>query len=274
MSTLLIADVGWQRQHVERLESAGQSPATIRARLRVLNTFTNQLDRPFETATRDEITSWLATPAWSRATRSIYRYHLRALFGWLHAEGLINQNPAAGLPRVRVPRARGARLTSGDVAQILARARAPYQGYFRLAAYGGLRCEEIVRLYREDITEESILVWGKGAKPRPVPTHPMVWEWACARGPGRIYHLDGPEPIDQAKKLSRGASQYLDRIGFKSARMHLLRHWFATEIYRRTRDLRAVQELLGHSSIATTERYIDLNDEERRLAVLALPVAA
>lgn len=51
--------------------------------------------------------------------------------------------------------------------------------------------------------------------------------------------------------------------------MHTLRHRFATRAYRGTRNIRAVQELLGHSSIATTQIYTAVDDEEMRAAMLA-----
>jgi integrase len=51
--------------------------------------------------------------------------------------------------------------------------------------------------------------------------------------------------------------------------MHTLRHRFATRAYRGTRNLRAVQVLLGHASIATTERYLSVDDSEIRAAAMA-----
>ncbi len=55
------------------------------------------------------------------------------------------------------------------------------------------------------------------------------------------------------------------------ATAHQLRHWFATEVYRRTSDLRLVQELLGHSDISTTALYVKLSPSPASVhAVLAL----
>jgi site-specific recombinase XerC len=51
--------------------------------------------------------------------------------------------------------------------------------------------------------------------------------------------------------------------------MHTLRHRFGTRAYRGSRNLRAVQELLGHASIATTERYTAIDDDEIRAAAMA-----
>jgi site-specific recombinase XerD len=51
--------------------------------------------------------------------------------------------------------------------------------------------------------------------------------------------------------------------------MHTLRHRFASKAYRGTRNLRAVQQLLGHATIATTERYTAVDDDEMRAAAMA-----
>jgi integrase/recombinase XerC len=51
--------------------------------------------------------------------------------------------------------------------------------------------------------------------------------------------------------------------------MHTLRHRFASRAFRGSRNLRAVQVLMGHSSIATTERYLAVDDDEVRAAMLA-----
>jgi site-specific recombinase XerC len=52
--------------------------------------------------------------------------------------------------------------------------------------------------------------------------------------------------------------------------MHQLRHRFASRAYRGTRNLRAVQELLGHANVSITERYTQVDDEERRAAMMAV----
>jgi len=50
--------------------------------------------------------------------------------------------------------------------------------------------------------------------------------------------------------------------------LHMLRHRFATRAYRATRNIRAVQRMLGHSSLAITERYLECDDDEMRAAML------
>lgn len=224
--------------------------------------------------TTQRLASWLARPGLSRATRAVYRFHLQAWCRWKFTVGLVDEDPAIGLPRIRVPKAPPRPVTTTVLAQILRRAGPPYRTYFALAAYAGLRCLEVVTLDREDVTEETMWIRGKGDKVREVPTHPVVWRLVEPLSHGRIWHLPGYEPHVASHKLSMYGSRQLTRLGFPDVTMHMLRHWCGSETYRRSRNLRATQELLGHASIATTERYTQVSSEERRLAVHALPAVA
>lgn len=224
--------------------------------------------------TTNRLASWLARPGLSRATRSIYLFHLQTWCRWMCATGFAEHDPAADLPRIRVPKGPPRPVPWPVIGQILDRSKSPYRTYFALASFDGLRCMEIVTLYREDITEQSMLVHGKGDKVREVPTHPYVWQLVEPLPAGAVFHLGPYEPHVAAHKLSMYGSRVLTKLGFRGVTMHRLRHTFATETYRRSRNIRAVQHLLGHASVATTERYTEVSDEERRLAVNALPAVA
>jgi len=63
------------------------------------------------------------------------------------------------------------------------------------------------------------------------------------------------------------------KAGVRGTSMHKLRHRFATQAYDKTRDLVAVQELLGHSDVGTTRRYVEMNRDRMAAAVASLPVA-
>jgi integrase/recombinase XerC len=258
-------------EHVERLRAAGQSPKTIEARIAVITRFSVSLGSDPSHATTQQLATWLARSGWSRGTRQIYRYHLRAYYGWLAAAGLIPADPSEPLLRIRAPHGPPRPVTDAVLSEILARARDPYLRYFVLAAYAGLRCQEVVTLEREDVDQDRLLVRGKGDKVRLVPTHPLVWQHIGGLPLGPIYHLGPYAPHVAAHKLSCHASQVLTRLGHQQVTMHRLRHWFGSRTYQLTRNLRATQELLGHSSVATTQRYTQVSDEERRLAVNALP---
>jgi integrase/recombinase XerC len=136
-----------------------------------------------------------------------------------------------------------------------------------LAASAGLRCCEIAVVHTDDVSQEAdgwvLQVHGKGAKVRVIP---VMTELATAllRG-GRGYVFPG----DIEGHLSSG---YVSKLVSRSLpggwTAHTLRHRFASTAYSVDSDLRAVQELLGHASIATTQIYVKVPDDAKRRAVV------
>ena len=146
--------------------------------------------------------------------------------------------------------------------------------------YGcGLRISEALGLKRKDIDgkRDVITVTGKGNKTRMVPLLPQVANLVAAYVAICPYDLppDGPlfvgakggplspRIIQLAVARLRGALGLPD-----SATPHALRHSFATHLLARGGDLRAIQELLGHASLSTTQVYTEV-DAERLLDVYA-----
>lgn len=136
-----------------------------------------------------------------------------------------------------------------------------------LAARGGLRRGEIAQLRREDLFQDlvgwSIRVTGKGGKRRDVPLHDEVSALirACDEGwlfPGPQGHLT---PHHLGKLITRA-------LGGEHT-THTLRHRYATTTYAASKDLLAVQTLLGHSKPETTRGYVQLDAESLRAAALA-----
>jgi integrase/recombinase XerC len=144
--------------------------------------------------------------------------------------------------------------------------------------YGsGLRISEALGLRRSDFgngTRETITVVGKGRKQRMVPVLPQVQQLIadylalCPHDPGADAPLFvgakggplSPRVIQLAMARLRGA------LGLpETATPHALRHSFATHLLARGGDLRSIQELLGHASLATTQIYTEV-DAERLIA--------
>lgn len=139
--------------------------------------------------------------------------------------------------------------------------------------YGcGLRISEALDLNQSQVPRgETMTVLGKGGKQRLVPVLPAVRKAVedyiarCPYQPG----LDGPLFIGaRGKRLSPSMAQKNMRVlrGYlglpETATPHALRHSFATHLLASGGDLRAIQELLGHASLSTTQRYTDVNVEQ------------
>jgi integrase/recombinase XerC len=196
---------------------------------------------------------------------------LRTFFRYLCREGVLQRNPARALLSPRTERRIPSHLEEGEVGQLLdlpgddaasIRARAALE----LLYATGLRCAELVSLDLPEVDLEArmLRVVGKGRKERVVPFGSKARDAIRAYLPIRSAH----EPRSEALFVNRNGGRLTDRsIRALLARRvrqvalahhvspHTLRHSFATHLLERGADLRAIQELLGHASLSTTQRY-------------------
>lgn len=143
---------------------------------------------------------------------------------------------------------------------------------FTLLYACGLRINEALALNIADLPRDGFLrVMGKGRKERQVPVLPIVnttlnaYREQCpiAETPGRPLFLG-----ERGKRMNQGIAQKsLRDVRFElnlpeTATPHALRHSFATHLLENGANLREIQELLGHSSLSTTQRYTEINAEE------------
>ncbi|ABI55420.1 tyrosine recombinase XerC [Alkalilimnicola ehrlichii MLHE-1] len=202
---------------------------------------------------------------------------LRSLFRYLVREGRLTGNPAEGVAAPRRPRRLPGVLSPDEAARLLEgspeddplalRDRALYE----LIYSSGLRLAEAVGLDlgRLDLTEGLVEVVGKGAKTRRVPVGGKAREalqaWLAVRP--ALAGADEPAVFvsQRGGRLSaRSVQARLARLATLSGvgrpvHPHMLRHSFASHLLESSGDLRAVQELLGHADIATTQVYTHLD---------------
>ncbi len=215
---------------------------------------------------------------------------LRALFASQREHGLIAQNPA---DLVSTPR-RGSRLprvlSANEASRLLDSipASSPLElrdrAMFELAYSSGLRAEELVTLRLGDVDHdgEQLRVEGKGRKTRVVP----AGEPAMAalrdyldRARPALAPAPGSDPGEQALFLSRSGRKlstsdvrrrmrrWTQRAGTAGeATPHSLRHSFATHLLDGGADLRAIQEMLGHASVSSTQIYTRVESARLRSA--------
>jgi len=154
-----------------------------------------------------------------------------------------------------------------------------------LMLYAGLRRSEVCRLdWRAvDLGNATLtVVLGKGRKSRAIPLHSRIMRVLLTipenerRGP--VLKLLRASDADRAQKrhisdktLMHTFDRWLrDDYGLEIS-PHMLRHSFAVELLRAGADLRSIQALLGHASLATTERYLALDLSDRQRAIQKLP---
>jgi integrase/recombinase XerC len=136
--------------------------------------------------------------------------------------------------------------------------------------YGcGLRISEALSLKRSDAPlPESLRILGKGSKTRIVPVLPAVREATEAYLAEVPFALGPDEPLFRAKRGGPLSPRHVQatvqnlrgRLGLPpSATPHALRHSFATHLLGAGADLRSIQELLGHASLSTTQRYTQVD---------------
>lgn len=196
------------------------------------------------------------------ATLYVYVGHLRAFYGWAIQNGRCRRNPTLGAPTPRRPRYLPRPIAEGDLQLAIATAEPRVRMVLALAGLAGLRAVEIARLRREDVLDNhlprSLLVQGKGDKPRAVPLSECLLEELRAyglppRGPVIRRHDDQHGHVSPSL-VSTVANTHLHAMGFPDT-LHSLRHRTGTALYRNTRDIRFVQEVLGHASPSTTAIY-------------------
>jgi integrase/recombinase XerD len=217
------------------------------------------------------VATYLATPGWSASTRATYFGHLVGFYRW--AEGMhLDYNPMERLRRPQAPRGAPRPIARKDLDLLLTIAPDWLQFAALIASKQGLRCKEIAGVGREDITEEwTFINEAKGGRAEKVPTDPEVWTQVQDYPLGSVIeHLGG---VADAQWVSNTASGYMRRVLKLKGEtgLHACRHWYATELRRAGHDLFVIQRLMRHRSTQSTQVYVDVQDEERRLAVASLP---
>jgi integrase/recombinase XerD len=262
----------------------GRAPATIAAYRRDLRALVASLSSrgaELESATTADLEVCLAAARHGLAASSVARLAatIHGLYGFLLREGALTVDPSASLATHRATAKLPLVLNEAQVAALLASPAtdAPVDVRDRAVLeclYGtGVRVSELVGLDLGDVDfeEELLRVTGKGAKQRLVPlgrdaaTALRAWlgpprsTWLAAarnQGDGRAVFCNR-----RGRRLSRQGvdlvvRRHARRAGLPaSTSAHTLRHSCATHMLERGADVRVIQELLGHASVATTQRY-------------------
>jgi integrase len=268
------------------LAAAGQRDATLKLRRSHLTTMARGLGHPPEAVTGELLVGWFGQQKhWTPETRKGYRSAARGFFSWAYRTGRVPTWIGDELPKVRQPQGVPRPVPDEAFRGALAVADARTALMLRLAAEAGLRRAEVARVHTRDVVETvdgwSLLVHGKGGKQRVVPLSAelagLIRRGAIGHSPelgafgrgaeGWLFPEGGYGTVRGRGHVSpEWVGTVVSRVLPEGYTMHKLRTRFATRAYRGSRNLRAVQQLLGHQSIATTERYVATDDDEIRAA--------
>jgi integrase/recombinase XerD len=301
------SDRVWVETFLEaQAAEAGAARNTVLAYGRDLSDFLDWMEHRNLTlagADRDTVESYLIgcdAQGLSRATRARRLSSIRQLFRFAYEEGWRSDNPAIRISgpgrQPRLPKT----LSVAEVDALLEAARdqgrsldeqARNRCLMEVLYATGMRVSELVSLpvaaARGD--PRMLLIRGKGDKERMVPLSPpareALAEWLARRDAAEEdARLKRRQPVSRFLFPSSGKDGHLTRQGFHGllkdiavaagispARVtpHVLRHAFATHLLQGGADLRAIQTLLGHADLSTTEIYTHVLDERLRDLVLS-----
>jgi integrase/recombinase XerC len=229
------------------------------------------------------IRAWLAHLARRKLARSSIARHLSALrtfFRFLVREGLVATNPARGVATPKKEKYLPTVLQPADVALLLEQPDLENplgvrdRAWLELLYASGIRVSELVGIDLDDIDvrQRLLKVRGKGSKERIVPfgrqAEAAIGAWMKVR-----LSLLTPDSDEEAlllnnrggritaRSIRRGLARYVRGAALAAGvSPHTLRHSFATHLLNAGADLRSIQELLGHVSLSTTQKYTHLAD--------------
>lgn len=210
-------------------------------------------------------------------TRAAYLSHLRGFYRWALLNGHLDRDPTVVIPRPRTDEPVVVAMPEGRVATAIAHASDRVRPWLLLAAFAGLRAKEIAGTRGDDfrLEEETpfvVVTHPKGHKQRTVPLAPVVVEEFAEAPHGWLFrYVDRrPGPITP-HLVSTASNRYLHKIGIPET-LHSLRHRFGTQFFIASGyDIRLTQEVMGHESIKSTQRYTHVDHRRAGEVVSKLP---
>lgn len=258
----------WQHPltaYLASLDAARMPEGTLGLRSYHLRRFAASTGTGPWSATPELIEDYIRNPAWSKNTARSFVTTLKSFYKWAHRKGLTDTDPTVDLLPVRAQIGHPRPAPEDVVQHGLQTTDQRTRLMIALAAYAGLRCCEIALIQNSDAIRTThgweLRVHGKGDKTRIIPI-PDELGRRIGRADGYLF------PGDKHGHLS---AHYVSKLVSRELpdgwTAHTLRHRFASAAYLADRDIRAVQELLGHASVATTQIYTAIpRDGMRRAA--------
>jgi integrase/recombinase XerC len=270
------------------VDERNASPHTVRGYLNDLRGLEAYLgDVPLDAVTHVQIRGHLGVLAVDHAASSRARKlaSIKAFYRYLHERKLVAANPARRLKAPRLPERLPKVLPVDEVFALLEAPKNETVLGLRDRAilavtYGaGLRISELCGLSLDDLDRRGrvVRVMGKGRKERICPLAPRaiaaVDAYLARRGELLVKLSPKQDPAAiflnhrggrlTPRSIARHLDRYVQRLALaRKVSPHALRHSFATHLLGAGADIRSIQELLGHSSLSTTQRYTHVSWEK------------
>lgn len=271
LETLLLVNAQWgdvMKEYRQWLVASGKPVATtVRQMMWQIRRLAEAHPTTYRLTTAN-LAAWLGSHEWAPATIKSNRATLRSFYGWAYRAGHVRVDPSLDLAPVRLGHREPVPTPEWVVAQAKPRDD-DVALMIQLAARQGLRRAEVAQVHTRDVRRApdgwALVVRGKGSKDRTIPLHPDIASRILARPHGWVFpspNVRGPGHLTPSR-VGFLISEALPR-GYAA---HSLRRRFATLAADGSHDLRAVQRLLGHASIVTTQRYVSSSDARMREAL-------
>lgn len=245
-------------------------PTTVTSRRRALTRYARAI-APTEPvhAERRQVEAWYEGLTTTATSRQCELAHVAGFYRWAVDLGHRDDDPTARIrrpkSRVYVPRP----MTSADVRRALDEAPDRIRPWLMLMVGCGLRCCEVAVLTAGDVHRDAggggrlFVADGKGGGQRWVPAPQPVLDSLTGlprRGPLFLRKDGRPGPVS-AQLVSHLVNEHLHSVGIEGT-AHALRHTYATRLHGEVGDLLVVRDVLGHRSVQTTQRYVQVEPRE------------
>lgn len=253
----------------KHLRNKRRSPRTIELRTYQVERFFRVTGLTPAEVKLEDLRGWMDNPNWAANTSQVVKSSLSGFFKFAKEEKLLPKNPAKRLESPKVPAGRPKPASDDAVSSALATASPRVRLMVLLGARAGLRAMEIAATHSNDVeitaTGAALRVLGKGSKTRIVPISDDLAAELISDTPGYLF------PGRMSGHVSPAyVSRLVSKVLPTGVTAHKLRHRFATRAYKNSgHNLLAVKELLGHASVATTQGYAGLDNDELRQAALS-----
>jgi integrase/recombinase XerD len=255
----------------------GLAETTVRNRESILRTMQRATGRPLLEIELGDLRRYLGRAGVKAGTRRTERGAMIAFYTFTHEESLRDDNPTVRLSPITAPKGEPRPFTREQIdAMLTSGAYRKTRAMILLGYYQGFRVSSIARVHGRDIDlgGGTIRTVGKGSKERTLPLHPVIAELAAAMP------ADGwwfPARNGQSGHVSSASVTNLITIAKKRAGIldpnltpHSLRHAFGTDLVEEGVDIRVIQELMMHESLATTQIYTGVSSRRKQEGIVTL----